>query len=65
MALLTSDINVGAGQRKGRIFMVERRALPSRACMANAAVLRKTRSYVVRIGRAVEIRQVAGNTRSR
>ena len=65
VTLLTSDIDVGAGQRKGCIFMVECRTLPSRGCVTDAAVLRKTCSCVVRIGRAVEIRQVTGNTRSR
>ena len=65
VALLTSDIDVGAGQREGRIAVIERRALPSRACVTNAAVLRETCRYVVWIGRAVEIRQMARDASSR
>ena len=45
--------------------MVECRTLPRRACMTYAAVLRKACSYVVWIGRAVEICQMARYTRGR
>ena len=45
--------------------MVERRTLPSRACMTDGAVLRKACSSVVRIGRAVEICQMARYARGR
>ena len=65
VTLGTSDTDVGACQGKRRIAMVERRALPPGCGVTYAAVLRKACGRVVRIGRAVEIYQMAGDTRSR
>ena len=60
------DTDVSPGQRELRLCgVVERRALPIRRCMAQAAVLREACRDVVRIGRAVEICQMAGDASGR
>ena len=57
------DTEMSPGQRKlRRCAVIERRAGPTIGCMACLAGSRKACSYVVWVGRAVEIRQVAGDT---
>lgn len=49
-----------AGQRKRRVVVIKGGRNPCRRVMAYLALLRKSRLNVVRIGRSVEILQVAG-----
>jgi hypothetical protein len=60
VAVGAEHIDVGPGQRKlRRCVVIERRACPPCGRMTHSAVLGKACGYVVWIGSAVEIRQVA------
>ncbi len=59
----TGHVDVGARQRERRVVVVERRARPVRGRVADAAILREACRYVIRIGRAVEIRLMARHAR--
>ena len=66
VTLRAGRIDVSPGQRKlRRRAVIERRACPTYGRMTRPAVLGKACSHVVWIGSAVEIRQVAGDARSR
>ena len=53
-----------AGQRKWRVVVIKRRRNPGRSVMAQVALLRESGLNMVRVGRAVEIIQVAGGAGS-
>lgn len=61
MALRASHGGVSAGQWERSVVVIERRRLPRAAVVAQLALLREAGGHVVRVGRGVEVRQVAGN----
>ena len=66
VAVSAKHIDVGPGQRiLRRGAVIECRACPTCGRMTHAAVLGETCGHVVRIGSAVETRQVAGDARRR
>lgn len=62
MAVGARHGSVGASQRKWRVVVIERGTRPRRGVVAGIAGLGKTARYVVRVCRALEIFEVAGDT---
>lgn len=62
MALRALHAGVGTGERKRRFGVIEAGVQPTRRVVALLATLRDSGSDVIRIGRALKIRQMASHT---
>ena len=65
VALRAWNIHMGSGQGKSRVVMVEGRWTPSRRGVTKVALLGEARGYMVRLGGASVVLNMAGHTSCR